>query len=262
MCQSVFNRVLWLLHRAPMCCCLVVSSESVQQWRWIAKCVLSLTRCCDCYTGHHVLLSGCKLWVGTAGKVNSYKCVLSLTECCDCYTGHHVLFDWEALVMNVNSWMYASHVIIGIFLLFLQAPKWKQVARQSQDRPDNFETFTRQTGWELSQDRLENFVTIYHKTDWWLSQDRQENFVTITRQTGELSASFISLCHLVLCLKSILTEKLRINNNSLLDGLQELVYCAFTRSFTDWENSSQDSLHKFTAGIDSIQAGYSQLPIL
>ena len=171
-----------------------------------------------------MLLSGCKLWVGTAGKVNSYKCVLSLTECCDCYTGHHVLFDWEALVMNVNSWMYASHVIIGIFLLFLQAPKWKQVARQSQDRPDNFETFTRQTGWELSQDRLENFVTIYHKTDWWLSQDRQENFVTITRQTGELSASFISLCHLVLCLKSILTEKLRINNNSLLDGLQELVY--------------------------------------
>ena len=34
--------------------------------------------------------------------------------------------------------MYASHVIIGMFLLFLQAPKWKQVARRSQDRLDNF----------------------------------------------------------------------------------------------------------------------------
>ena len=38
----------------------------------------------------------------------------------------------------------------------------------------------------------------------------------ITRQTGELCAS--CTCHLVLCLKSILTEKFRINNNSLLDG--------------------------------------------
>ena len=55
--------------QGTMCCCLVVSSESMQQWRW--KCVLSLTECCDCYTGHHVLLSGCKLWVGTAGKVNA-----------------------------------------------------------------------------------------------------------------------------------------------------------------------------------------------
>ena len=30
--------------------------------------------------------------------------------------------------------------------------------------------------------------------------------MTITRQTGELCASFISLCHLVLCLKSILIK--------------------------------------------------------
>ena len=218
-----------------MCCCLVVSSESVQQWRWIAKCVLSLTRSvvtviqgtmCCCLVVNSAISSE----VGTAGKVNLSwyykKCVLSLTECCDCYTGHHVLFDWEALVMNVNSWMYASHVIIGIFLLFLQAPKWKQVARQSQDRPDNFETFTRQTGWELSQDRLENFVTIYHKTDWWLSQDRQENLCDwsqgrLARSQDPLQtektvhknwilpvtnlvnydASFISLCHLCIMFK-------------------------------------------------------------
>ena len=103
---------------------------------------LSLTECCDCYTGRHVLLSGCELWVGTAVKVKSYKCVLSLTEWCDCYTGHHMLLSgWEALSQYSNEgecWMYASHVIIGMFLLFLQAPKWKQVARRSQDRLDNF----------------------------------------------------------------------------------------------------------------------------
>ena len=67
---------------------------------------------------------------------------LSLTECCDCYTGRHMLLSgWEALSQYSNEgecWMYASHVIIGMFLLFLQAPKWKQVARRSQDRLENF----------------------------------------------------------------------------------------------------------------------------
>ena len=100
----------------------------MQQWRW--KCVLSLTECCDCYTGHHVLLSGCKLWLQA--------------------------LSWYS--REGECWIYASHVIIGMFLLFLQAPKWKQVARRSQDRLDNF--------------------------------------VTIPRQTGELCASFISLCTL------------------------------------------------------------------
>ena len=87
--------------------------------------------------------------------------------------------------------------------------------------------------------------------------------MTITRQTGELSASFISLCHLVLCLKSILTEKLRINNNSLLDGLQELVYA---RSQDPLQ--TEKTVHKIVYTSSQLELivyklhGYSQLPIL
>ena len=142
-----------------MCCCLVVSSESVQQWRWIAKCVLSLTECCDCYTGHHVLLSGCKLWVDAAVKVEMctvFNRVLWLLYRAPCVAVWLQALSWYS--REGECWIYASHVIIGMFLLFLQAPKWKQVARRSQDRLDNF--------------------------------------VTIPRQTGELCASFISLCTL------------------------------------------------------------------
>ena len=103
---------------------------------FIAVLTQSLTTTYDAlFNNHTTLLKTVHIYSSSPSLL--YQLISSLTEWCDCYTGHHMLLS-QQYSNEGECWMYASLVIIGMFLLFLQAPKWKQVARRSQDRLDNF----------------------------------------------------------------------------------------------------------------------------
>ena len=75
---TVFNRVVWLLYRAPYVVVWLRSSESVQQWRWM------LNVCQSCYYRHVLVVpTGSKMKTGcsTITRQTGQLCASFISLC-------------------------------------------------------------------------------------------------------------------------------------------------------------------------------------
>ena len=94
---TVFNRVVWLLYRAPYVVVWLRSSESVQQWRWM------LNVCQSCYYRHVLVVpTGSKMKTGcsTITRQTGQLCA-SFISLCTLYIQDYGL-TWR---LKVTDWL-------------------------------------------------------------------------------------------------------------------------------------------------------------
>ena len=96
---TVFNRVVWLLYRAPYVVVWLRSSESVQQWRWM------LNVCQSCYYRHVLVVpTGSKMKTGcsTITRQTGQLCASFISLCTLYIQDYGLTWRLEVTVCSVD----------------------------------------------------------------------------------------------------------------------------------------------------------------